>query len=1229
MDLRGIESICGSFRSRLRLLQVQGGIARAAIVGLALLPAFLALDWWVHLSSTWRLLGLIVFVAALGATLWFTLLKQLSRSWSNKEILTYVDATLPQGQGVLLELYELVEGEGIQETATDTGRGLADEAIADLGDLAKQTRLALVFQTAKARRWLIAGLVMCLLFGAAFVAKQEYVLIGCQRFFNPFSSAYWPHRTNIEIAEPANGWSIPQMENFMLEATVSGVVPPQITVAYQSETTGYWIKDKVDVKKGLINYEFKEVHEPLKFYLSGGDFDTNIIPIKIIERPYIKGIAAKYEYPIYAGIPNKEEQTGQLRGLEGTQVTLTLTTSIPVKKALFFLNEEAPEELKFTTETTLEKKLMLSKSGSYTIQLFDKNGFREPTNKPERYEIQVTPDEPPVLEVLSPASDLSVTRNVAVNVSFKARDDFGLKKLTVEYQINEGALTPLSDRITGPIVQTGLQSKVDFRWDLRRMENLPEQGTVNVVITAQDVNPTGRGVDKKTFQINLVKISEFHRKSIADAQEIMREALNAYNRQWDAMQKAQQLQSGGSGKLDDPLWREMTESQNGAEQSARKMASLMAELTASYETNHLEHEFMANRLKQITELLNKVTGSAGSELSKISDVLRKARPAGSADEVAERLKASRGNAAGAIKDGQKLTVLYLERIISKAYDWRDLQSTTIETTLLFEDESEVKKDVEKIAPKFEGKERADLADADLTDLEKIATRQRGLFDSESKLEAALAEMINAAKKQQRKNIVPLLESPFTLLRTNRTKDMLDEAAKKIADNRPFAIKDELNKALQILGAVKAGLLIAGEKTDDKEEQITIALPVTTKRDFEAVQETEKKPDAEDTVASTVETTTTSNPQNLLSVLPAGQDRLSQVIMQTAEAARTAASRTTYLSQKRPDGEMPRCMKLNYSRGRELQGAVTSSLKRAIGDAVAPNIPPFMNEELTSALEPAAKLEELSAASDVSPLTQQMQDDFIRGMDDLVQYIAYQKKIVEATAENKKGNGEDSHQVKFLLREKNLDAVESALRDLRGITLVEKRISRNVTRFLKTPAQGPLQSAIEKGTREHSSADQKKIAGLMDSAVITRMSGLSADVAPRVSEAGFASLQALKLAPLSTEIAGGSADKELSGILNESCTAMDAALLSLLDVLEERVKPVVVDTPKTEDKAISQAEFEKSHSAASLIERIKASTSLPPAIKEKILLELSRNLPPKYKELLTAYYSSCIPAEEKP
>src|SRR5436190_6358768 len=98
------EAICAAFRAKLKALLLQGGIARAVIVGLALLAPALLIDWWIHLSSPCRAVVLVVYVSAIAATFYMTVWSALARSWSDIEILRYVDRATG---GMLLEYFEL------------------------------------------------------------------------------------------------------------------------------------------------------------------------------------------------------------------------------------------------------------------------------------------------------------------------------------------------------------------------------------------------------------------------------------------------------------------------------------------------------------------------------------------------------------------------------------------------------------------------------------------------------------------------------------------------------------------------------------------------------------------------------------------------------------------------------------------------------------------------------------------------------------------------------------------------------------------------------------------------------------------------------------------------------------------------------------------------------------------------------------------------------------------
>jgi len=400
MDTRALDRLCAAFRRRIKVRLIQAGLCRALILALVALPAFLALDWWVHLATPWRLLALVVYLAALAAVGWWTMLAPMFQRWQNEEILAHIDSALPPGRGMLLELYQLILGRNIQEAESPLGKEMVEGARGDLAPLVQEAERCEALHGRRLLRWAqAAGAVLVLFLAAAVPARmREHLLIGCERFFNPFSQARWPHRTTITLEKPATGWTIPQMEPFSIRGQVTGLIPPQVVMAYKVKSAGYLIKDKLTIRDdGMLSYTFPQVREPIDFYVEGGDYQTDRYRIEIIERPYLKKVLAQYSFPVYAGIPDRTVASGQLTGLEGTSVRLSFESSMALDKAVLKLDLKTgklpPEELARTSDTKFEKTLVLSADGTYTVELYEKHGFRE--SRPERYEIRVTPDNPP------------------------------------------------------------------------------------------------------------------------------------------------------------------------------------------------------------------------------------------------------------------------------------------------------------------------------------------------------------------------------------------------------------------------------------------------------------------------------------------------------------------------------------------------------------------------------------------------------------------------------------------------------------------------------------------------------------------------------------------------------------------------------------------------------------------------------------------------------------------
>ena len=79
------------------------------------------------------------------------------------------------------------------------------------------------------------------------------------------------------------------------------------------------------------------------------------------------------------------------------------------------------------------------------------------------------------------------------------------------------------------------------------------------------------------------------------------------------------------------------------------------------------------------------------------------------------------------------------------------------------------------------------------------------------------------------------------------------------------------------------------------------------------------------------------------------------------------------------------------------------------------------------------------------------------------------------------------------------------------------------------------------------------------------------------------------------------------------------------VLGERVRPVLVRRGPEEatPKAVTLDEWRRRHSPEVLRAKLEAEARLPAEVRQVMLRALSRKFPPRYRELLAAYYASFI------
>ncbi|HUV11060.1 MAG TPA: hypothetical protein VMX12_08775, partial [Acidimicrobiia bacterium] len=682
--------------------------------------------------------------------------------------------------------------------------------------------------------------------------------------------------------------------------------------------------------------------------------------------------------------------------------------SVPLRSAVWAIEGGAEETLALTSPTTFSKTLQLSADARYALKLTDVHGFRE--YRPERYEIQVTPDEPPVVRLLSPGADLVATHQAKPRFVFEAADDFGLTEVRFMHEVRPGGeAAPLTDRITGPVGQTGKESRAAFDWDFAKM-GFAESVEIECWVVAKDCNPTGRGVtESPRRRISVLKPTDFHLRILYEARKVLAEARVAYRSQKEAYHLGLDWTAKPADGTDDERWREIVAKQDLARRATDAVRTWFDELSGHIERNRMEDAFMKSRLAVIEELQS----GAAQELSAVVTLLAKAHPRNAAEAETARLRAARLDALKRAADRQKLATVGLGRLLRKMYDWENLQTALVNTRLLRERQAEIYETTRTIAPVTIGREAEDLDEKTLDKVLVLAQQQNAVMEAETSLETQLATIALKANAEGRRSVSGVLLTAYGYLRDIQVGRNLKQIARKIAANQLSDVSGEQLEVVTAMKVVEGGLVKAGR---DVETEEPVRVADLLKREDEDVETARVEAPEETGEEASLRVDEAAVRKLLEEVVPMAEDDLSQGLVRLAEEQDSVRSRTAYLAGTLRNDDMPRYRRLKMGMLDFRQGEVAAYAAGKLATLAA-------SSEHTSRAKPvvetlaadARATRELLATGDVSETCRGLQGGIIETARDVAQFIARQKQVKTLAAEHNAKGGVDDFNRAFVLK----------------------------------------------------------------------------------------------------------------------------------------------------------------------------------------------------------------------
>ena len=200
------------------------------------------------------------------------------------------------------------------------------------------------------------------------------------------------------------------------------------TISYRFGDNDVWSENTFGSNGTFL---FPSVMKSFEYKILGNYAHSKTYRVDVIQPIYIKNIDIIVLYPEYTGLGTKNNSPGtrEIKGLEGSDVHLKLEANRPLKSS----------ELKWG-----DNKIPMPVEGSYAeidVKLLDVDEYHilltaldGEVSEDVSYPVRVFQDAPPEIEVIEPATDITMSRKSLLRMIYYASDDYGLDNVFLYYK---------------------------------------------------------------------------------------------------------------------------------------------------------------------------------------------------------------------------------------------------------------------------------------------------------------------------------------------------------------------------------------------------------------------------------------------------------------------------------------------------------------------------------------------------------------------------------------------------------------------------------------------------------------------------------------------------------------------------------------------------------------------------------------------------------------------------
>jgi hypothetical protein len=572
---------------QIKLVDLAVSTATCAAGLLGAMLVLILVDHWVFGLGFWT--RLLAFVALIAAAVWFlggSVLPLLLRPISTLYAARTIEVSAPTLKNSLIN-FLFFRGEratlsrGVYDALQD--RAALDLRSVPLDSAVDRTRLIRVGYV------LAAVLTMCAAY-TILSPKDPFQTI--HRVSAPWADISRPARVAIEDVQPGDA-DVYQGQQIPISALVRGIgADEQVTLIYttadaQSVERPLAMKWDSSGRRQEVAFppDAAGIQQVTDYRIRAGDALSRTYRLKVSPAPSFRIERVEYRYPAYMKRPAATaEGKGPIKAPEGTRVTVHAEANYPIRSAAIEFDSGGPAKgtgggtpervpMEFTS-TSAHGSWVLEllpdraspKHVSYQIRFTNTRG--QQSENAVQFPIEVSPDLPPEVEILSPEKDrIDVPQNGSEKIEIRAVDpDFGLTRIGVRGAA-KGTEVLKTDLFSDAAGRAG-QTVVQYAFQPAKI-GLSVGDEVVVWAVAED-NRTSPG--SETPSPNIARTRNYHFRIVAPAKP--NEAGNSPDgdkkqegKNDDRSKPGEKSQSGAGGEQQTPGQAGSSNEQGGQEKS--------------------------------------------------------------------------------------------------------------------------------------------------------------------------------------------------------------------------------------------------------------------------------------------------------------------------------------------------------------------------------------------------------------------------------------------------------------------------------------------------------------------------------------------------------------------------------------------------------------------------------------------------------------------------------------